>query len=1150
MEMDTGLGQTSGAIPFRPVTGQPGLEPPPSTTQVVYASISRWKDPLVALFKTDVSAPREEFDRSVPERYKSIAMDLYMTPRQQDFEYKKTLFDKDQLDRATFKNATFGQTVIGAVADPLSAIPIVRFYKGASLLGSAANVALTAGSVTAGEEVLRSSVMPGYDPMEGAFNVAASVAVGGLLGGGIYTGKKAYGNYVDNAHYRLGQHAQTIREMEDFVDRQEILKAMVKGQRPLGITDADTLRADSMFLSQQMTGKQQVIDRINNGQLNLPPSAIQTIEADILNMSSQRQAIIDELNIRRLDEGLVDGIEDPYAIASSFFDYVDIMPTPTKSIAKFKLDAGATPAAREALNVFKKTSLLLAGDSSVLYAGQKLGLTVAPSVDINVKLRRGVLYEFENKLGSIWRDATSAPKIAPNLVRRVTKSGPTLDEWLNSVNKKRIKGEPLLPKEMQAAQLMDDYLAKIGDEARQYGVIGSDDFINQRILVAQNRVDNANMKLRKEVDRLLAARQNDSDAAKYWRGQLTKFNDELTELNNSLAYIQSGPVRPMGKKEPFFMRQWDKDRIAIDEAGSKELRRKLTDFIRLNPYGVEYDNASGLYKPRDLTGDIPAQDRYVDTVIKSILTDNEPMTSATSRSNRYPSRAINVPNADVIDFINTDFRDVLRTYSHRTGSKIEFAKQFGGQTYDDIADDLVGDLVTNGVAVEKANMLRKDLTILYQRVTATTLSDPTSLTNRTVQFIKEFTSLNYLGGAGVTAIGDVSKIIFEHGPKNLFKGIVATAESQAWQRQLGSVKSEFGEALELALGVTQQMSLEDTGARVASNAWTTIKNAGFILNGLGPMTVALKSLSGSLAAHNFVDISRRVLDGSASKFDLEYLMRYGISTKTAKEIAKSAPVEKTANGLFVANIQDWGTFNVSTETIAAFRAAVAKSVGNTVLSSSPATRFTYADGSIFLPIKQARKIYAGAKEAEDFPGYVRMESGIMTMPFMFYNWSMSAVTNILQTAAQGQSKHRMAGFAAMFGFGYMLAKLRTPDWAWEDMDTDERLSAAFERSGIGAIYSDIALNSLRFSVQAGLNNPENDILPLSFYGEDGFGSAATTILGAGTSTIKDGFDASAKLAGGDYAEALKEFYLMLPLTGLFWLKEDSNAFINNVTGIR
>lgn len=1149
--MDTGLGPTSGTIPFRPVTGQAGLTAPPSTTQVVYASISRWKDPLVALFNTDVSAPREEFDRSVPERYKSIAMDLYMVPRQQDFEYMKNLFDKDQLDRATFKQATFGQTVIGAVADPLSAIPIVRFYKGASLLGSAANVALTAGGVTAGEEVLRSSVMPGYDPMEGAFNVAASVAVGGLLGGGIYTGKKAYGNYVDNAHYRLGQHAQTIREMEDFVDRQEILKAMVKGQRPMGTVDADKLRADSMFFSQQITGKQQVIDRINNGQLNLPPTAIQTIEADILNMSSQRQAIIDELNIRRLDEGLVDGIEDPYAIASSFFDHVDIMPTPMTSIAKFKLDAGATSSAREALNVFKKTALLLAGDSSTLYAGQKLGMTIAPSVEINVKLRRGQLYNFEEKLASIWKDATSAPKIAPNLVRRVTKSGPTFDDWLNSVNIKRIKGEPMLPKEMEAAKLMDDYLGKIGDEAKQYGVIGSDDFINQRILVAQNRVDNANMKLRKEVDRLLAARQNDSDTAKYWRGQLVKFNDELTELNNSLAYIQGSSIRPMGKAEPFYTRQYLVDRISKDEAGPKEFRRTITKHIRLNPYGTEYDNVSGLYKPRDLTGDIPAQDRYIDSVIKSILTDDDPInSSASSRSNRYPSRMLNIPNSEIIDFIDTDFRGVMRAYSHNIGSKIEFSKQFGNKTYNDLADELVGDLIDNGVSVEKANMLRKDLTILHKRVTATTLSDPTSLTNRTVQFIKEFTSTNYLGGAGITAIGDFGKIIFEHGFKNTFKGIMASAESKAWQKQLGAVKSEFAEALELSLGISQQRAIEDTGAKVASKTWTTIKNAAFVLNGLGPATVALKTLGGSLSAHNFVDISRRILDGTASKFDREYLLRHGISMKAAKEIAKSAPVEKTSNGLFVANIQDWDTFGISTETIASFRAAVSMSINNTILSSTAATRYTYADGSIILPIKQARKIYPNAQEAEDFPGYVQMESGIMTMPFIFYNYSMSAYSNILRTAAQQQSKHRVAGFATMFGFGYMLAKLRTPDWAWEDMDEEERLSAAFERSGIGSIYSDIALNSLRFSVQAGLNNPENDILPLSFYGEDGFGSAATTILGAGASTIKDGFDATAKLAGGDYAEALKEFYLMLPLTGLFWLKEDSNAFINNVTGLR
>ena len=54
----------------------------------------------------------------------------------------------------------------------------------------------------------------------------------------------------------------------------------------------------------------------------------------------------------------------------------------------------------------------------------------------------------------------------------------------------------------------------------------------------------------------------------------------------------------------------------------------------------------------------------------------------------------------------------------------------------------------------------------------------------------------------------------------------------------------------------------------------------------------------------------------------------------------------------------------------------------------------------------------------------------------------------------------------------------------------------------------------------------------------------TSVLGAGSSTIKDGVDATIKLSNGDYQEALRDYYLMLPLTELFWLKEDSRAMID------
>lgn len=1120
-----------------PVIGTP-LQRPATTTETTYSTISRWKDPLMAMFQYNNGAVREEFDRSVESIYAPIATELYLVPTQKEFEVKKRLYLKDQADRKVFENSTYGQLAVGGLTDPTGLVPVVRVLKASSLLGSIGNLALTSGGLQVAEESLRYSQMAGYDPIEGAFNIGAATILGGSFGAGIYGGRKIISNSMDSAHRRLGEHQQTILEMESFADKQDILREMVQGRRPLGQEQEAKLRARSILLTNQINGKMQTVDRIESGKLNLSQEAADTIRREVNSLISQRNNILDELNMRRFDQGLYT-VDDPWGLASSMFDWVDIMPTPTKTIARFKLNKNASQKAKEALNRFKKTSILLAGDSSMLYVGQKLGLTLPPSVHIQNQLRKADVVNAENQLTKLWREATDAPLGPANLTRKFTKSAPTLDEWINEVNIKRMRQDQnMSPKEREAADILNNYWAKIRDEAERHGVIGSSDFIETRILVKKGALGDAETKLDEALNK------NQSDRIEYWEGRTKELADDIAELENSLQYIKSAPIRPMGPAEPYFLRQWDQRAVAADEKGPKLLRQKLTNYIRENPYGIEYNNKTGLYAPRDLTGNIQAQDRYVDSVIKSILSDNDASSSATSRSTKYPSRSIMIPNSEILEFINTNTREVMRTYSMRMGTKVDFAKQFGNRTYKDVADELVADLVDSGVSLKDANELRKNLTILYQRVTATTLTDPTSLSNRAVQFLKEFTSLNYLGGAGVTTIGDIPKIIMENGFKQTLKGVLATFDSRAWQKQISEVKEIYAEALELSLGTTQQQLIEDTGTQVGSRAWTQIKDAGFILNALGPMTVALKSLSGTLSVHRFIEIAERVADGSASKFDLEYAARYQLSPKMLKEIVAKAPTEKTPNGLNVGNITEWAQAGVSTDTIVAFRAAVSNNVGNTILSSTPSTRFTYADGSIYLNINAARRIMPNIQEAEDFPGYVRWESSVMTLPFQFYNFAMSATTNILQTAAQGQIKARYTGFAAMLGMGYMISKLKTPEWAWNDMDYDEKFMSAIERSGIGAIYPDIALNSIRVATQLGLNDPENDFVRLPFYGKEGYFEAATTILGAGSSSIKDFVDASVKMSNGEYSDALKEFYLMLPLTEVFWMKEDSRAMID------
>lgn len=1137
---------------FGPAKTDVGLKRSASIQEVTSASIGRLKDPLVYGFQVASqygdSIPSTNFDRTLDPIFNPIKDELMQLNTEAEFKAAQTLYLKDLADRKSFQNATMGQIIIGEVANPIGWVPMIRAFKGASFFASAANLGITSGAITGTEEAARAATLPAYDPTEGAYNIAAATAMGTLFGGALYGAGAAVSNSRQRAHMRLNEHAQTILEFDHFTKNEKALAAQLKNNRKFSDVDDDILRSRSRTISNTIAGLENTIAKAEAGKIGTSDFHIKNIisraKSKIAIELARRQELLDELGKRRLDKG-ESSMHDPLRIASSLFDYVDIMPTPATTIYKYKIPLNASKASHNAITAFKKATAALSDDGSLLFAGHRMGMTLDRSVDTLSKMRKANLYTYESKLTDLWRQETGAPKMAGNLVRTLTRSGPNRDAWLDGVVRKYISDDPSMTlREREAGELFYQFFDAFKRESEGLGTLGSRKHIEARIDYGLTRIESAKKDLEraKEIAREKGYKSN----VKYWEGRIKELEADVAELRASLEYVNSGVLKPIGDNEPFWHRQWDKDAVIADERGSKILRTRLTNWVRENPTGVEYDKSSGLWKAADLKGNIQAQDRYVDEVIKAITSDSDPAdVSATGRSTRLPSRTISIPNSLVLDFINTNAFEIMRKYSQRAGSKNDFSRVFGNRTFKQVADELVDDLIRTGMSEKKANELRKNFTILYQRVTATTLSDPTSLTNQSVQFLKEFTSLNYLGSAGVTAIGDVPKLVMENGFKDIGRGILATFDDPNWQKQLKEVKSVYSEALELSLGTVQQRILEDTGVTTTgSKVWTGVKDAGFILNALGPMTVGLKSLAGSLSVHRFIDIAGRVNDGSASKFDLEYMSRYGLSVDMMREIAQKAPTQQTGQGLNVANITEWSNAGIRGSTIATFQAAVSKTVANTVLSSTPVTRFTYADGSIYVPVNWARAVMPNVEEAADFPGYVRWESGVMTLPFQFYNYSMSAATNILRTTAQGQTKNRYGGFALMLGIGYMMAKLRTPDWAWDNMDYDQKFAAAVERSGIGSVYADVALNSIRVGTQLGINDPDNDMVRLPFYGRDGYSEAATTILGAGSSTIKDGIDAGIKFSEGEYGDALKEFYLMLPLTELFWIKEDSRAMID------
>ena len=165
-------------------------------------------------------------------------------------------------DRNIFQNVTFGQNMLGSVANPTSYIPIFRAMKAQTMLGGATNFSITAGAVAGAEELPRAFVYADYDPVESGFYVSSNIALGFMFGGTIKGVQKGLTASFDTSHRALNLHAQTIREQENFLKIENDLPKLSKKQRKFKKASDLEVRALAMSAHMDAMGKQKLVDQI------------------------------------------------------------------------------------------------------------------------------------------------------------------------------------------------------------------------------------------------------------------------------------------------------------------------------------------------------------------------------------------------------------------------------------------------------------------------------------------------------------------------------------------------------------------------------------------------------------------------------------------------------------------------------------------------------------------------------------------------------------------------------------------------------------------------------------------------------------------------------------------------------------------------
>jgi hypothetical protein len=609
---------------------------------------------------------------------------------------------------------------------------------------------------------------------------------------------------------------------------------------------------------------------------------------------------------------------------------------------------------------------------------------------------------------------------------------------------------------------------------------------------------------------------------------LAKAMDETkSRINNAMDMMDEMP----SVKSPnnYLMRIFNRRKIESDREGLKNI---LMNWFRENPQ-IIVKGDDKLFKKQELATDPVSLERRANETIDNILgeTDEDAVDAIFTgfgRSGPLVSRRLNIPNHLIKDYIVTDIKEVMIAYTNRVGPRLEYHKRFRDPETNQIMplegriDYYRSRLIKDGVDEATINKFIKNFVAIYDQVVGTTLKRPDAIDTKVADFLRTATSWTFLGGSGLAAVGDAASLFMDHELKAIGKSVLGTMDDislKASKRELNLA----GEALEIVRGITHLRYMESLTNDVFSKTIPDkLNNAFYIMNGLAPVTVAIKTFDGLLRGHTIIDSAIKLGTGKASNFEKEFLARYNITPKIAKRIADS-PYEKSQGGLFLPNTEGW----TDEAAVTAFRNALSSGVMNRVIMGTPADKPIVMSGIAYIPEHLAKMLPFKTAVDPRVKGYRRVESGLLALPFTFYSYTMGALSKITANHASGAVRNRLSHVAVAMGLGYMIVNARTPSWAWKDMDVEDKIMRSFDFSGLAAIYSDMVYRGIAMASEMGLEN--NFPIQPKFQAPPDKIGALVSLGGAPADWSYEVLSSIGQMLSGDVQDGAKGLIRMTPL---------------------
>lgn len=598
---------------------------------------------------------------------------------------------------------------------------------------------------------------------------------------------------------------------------------------------------------------------------------------------------------------------------------------------------------------------------------------------------------------------------------------------------------------------------------------------------------------------------------------------------------------------------YDKQMLLNDPAKQKQLENIFADHYLDQGFITRWTGNSNERLP--ITSLEDAQRAGAEDVSHILSMGDDPMGYSTplgvGKGKHIMMRTTNIPEWKVKDFIIKDL-GVLSQYAKNMGFRIEYARKFGDDSIDYIMDMMEAEMQTSKKYTQRAIAnIKSDFLSDYERVAGQMTREPNRWDTKFARIGKKFSGVTYLTGAGITAVTEtVAMPVLEHGLGNVIKGVFRSLDGNFDKMRLNAKQVQHvGEGLEMYRPIAQdkylgemtrplQMGKIEKGAEAMENLF-------YKFNFLSFVTSLGKGIDSSIRIPKFYNQIKNY--DSLDQFDIDELNRYGITRDLAKRLYENGAWQFTDSDMPLLNIQGWSTkTKADRELKSQMETYLNNGARNTIMHATAFDRPTMADGFVFKKWKpymakmgiQPDPRASVGKQADGSYRYpiARIESGVMSYPFQFYNFSFAANQRILRPMFDPNKKHRLSGAIALMGMSYLVLSTRKPDWWFEDKDYSELFMQVVDRSGILGLYSEIAYRGIEASAAFGLHNPDNSWLK-GRYNATGW-DAAFGMLGATPNMYREWINGAYDLVNDRTEEGLKTISYNAPLLGLLGLDDD------------